>query len=852
MTRVSTLIGAAAAAAALALALIPPSTAQAYVPTGTSIYQLPSDQACLKGRGNCAIYPKSAQLPDRRLVASFEQSTVAPSGSADGQTLPIYTSDDYGDTWKLTSQVKAPAYMSSDPKYAPYVSNWTNPYLYVLPQDVGTLKAGTLVMATIVSGDDAYYTEHKAADPTWTPSNDGDRSHMAMALYASTDDGASWSIVNIIATGGWEGGSAGALGKNIAAANTYKQIDPIWEPYLMVYDGKLVCYYSDENDYTGYDPSTGVASLAADNDTAADSGGQILAHRTWDGSSTSWTDPVVDVSGLTQTLANGSTEIGGGRPGMANVVQTSDGKWMITYEYWGGGGNVRYKVADDPLDFFKDGSAAGTPVTSLPVSSGSKTPSTGGSPVLVRLPSGALVYNASGSGDIWVNRSGSSTGTWTEYQTTTPGAYSRNLQYVNGTGKLSILYNQGTSTINSAQLDLGGSDGTYYELVNRKTGEVLGTGGNTTDANIGNKNVPDVVSEAAAGASTQAWHLTPEPGGGISLLNKSGGRAAEIWTGAATQGQKIGQWVDNSTTGTWNLVADGDYYRLQSVKNSGLYLSGATADAQVTLQPLASDGSDEWTLVPIAPTTDELTTATRSSALVPSAAVAPGGSVSLDASASTPGGAALHAGVTGHAYLFDASGAVTPLGAIAFGQDQKGTVTLPADYPAGKDFRIAVTFDTTALMWGQGTTVALPAAWSSTAVYHAGDTVSYNGKVYRAAWYTSGEKPGTSATGAWQEIATTADGVAVWTSSRIFNAGDTVSYRGKTYRAAWWTRNDLPGSVTGPWEEIATTADGTAVWTPSRIFNAADKAVYQGTTYIARWYSRDQAPGTGSAWALAS
>jgi hypothetical protein len=93
-----------------------------------------------------------------------------------------------------------------------------------------------------VSGDDQYYREHKAADPNWTPSNDGDRSDLAIALYSSTDEGATWKIVNVVATGGWQGGSAGAIGQNIAAANTHQQVDPVWEPYLMVYQGQLVCY----------------------------------------------------------------------------------------------------------------------------------------------------------------------------------------------------------------------------------------------------------------------------------------------------------------------------------------------------------------------------------------------------------------------------------------------------------------------------------------------------------------------------------------------------------------------------------------------------------------------------------
>ncbi|MCX5094145.1 RICIN domain-containing protein [Streptomyces sp. NBC_00365] len=577
------------------------TSAQAYNPTGGILYQLGSEP-CLKGRGNCAVYPKSAQLPSGRLVASFEKSTVVPAtGSADGQTLPVYKSDDHGTTWQPLSEVKAPAYLSGDPQYAKYKSNWTNPYLYTLPQDVGNLKQGTLLLASVVSGDDQYYKEHKAADPNWTPSNDGDRGDLAIALYSSTDEGTSWKVVNVVATGGWQGGSAGAIGQNVAAANTYKQVDPVWEPYLMVYKGQLVCYYSDENDYTGFNATTGVPTPDPANGTATDSHGQILAHKTWDGRSAQWSAPVVDIAGLTQSMGGGKTEIGGGRPGMANVVPTADGKWLLTFEYWGGGANTRYVVADNPLEFYR-GSATGNGVTSLPVDTGSHALATGGSPVVIRLPDGRLVYNAAGSGNVWVNESGRSDGTWKEYQTTSWAGYSRNLQYVEGTGRIAILNNQGTSTLAYAEVDLGRSDGAYYRLVNRRTGQVIGTGNKTNDANIGNGDVPDVVLEtpgSAANPDTQYWHVVTEPNGGVTLLNKSGGRAAAIWTGNATVGQRIGQWVDNSSTGSWNLVkTDSGFFTLQSVKNKNLYLTGASAGAPLTLQNAVTDGSQEWELVP--------------------------------------------------------------------------------------------------------------------------------------------------------------------------------------------------------------------------------------------------------------
>ena len=51
-----------------------------------------------------------------------------------------------------------------------------------------------------------------------------------------------------------------------------------------------------------------------------------------------------------------------------------------------------------------------------------------------------------------------------------------------------------------------------------------------------------------------------------------------------------------------------------------------------------------------------------------------------------------------------------------------------------------------------------PAAWDKKKVYNTGDQVSYDGKVFQALWYTSGETPGSKKNGAWAEIATAADG----------------------------------------------------------------------------------------------
>jgi hypothetical protein len=581
-------VGAVLATAAVLLTLATP--AQASQPTPATLYQLASTASCTKSVSNCVLYPKAAALPSGRLVAAFEESTVQASGSADGQTIPVYKSDDNGTTWQHLSDVKAPAYASSNSAYAGYVSNWTNPYLYVLPQSVGNLASGTLVMATVVSGDDYYYLDQKKTNPNYTPTHDGDRSNTAIALYASTDSGSTWNVVNIIATGSWSNGA-----NYPAAENTYHQNDPVWEPYLMVYDNQLVCYYSDENDYTGYDATTGAPTLDPNNATTPDADTQILAHRTWDGVSSSWSGPVVDVSGTTVTNSSGYSEIGNGRPGMANVVQTSDGKWMMTYEYWGGGDNVRYKIASDPLHFYQVGGAAGTGIASLPVTSGSAAPAQGGSPVLLRLPNGRILFNAAGSGDVWTNAGGSSTGSWTQQHTTMPSAYSRSLTYIPATGRVEIV--GGTTTIRYADIDFGNSTGAYYKLVNVNSGKNLGVW--SADLLDGQ----NVVQWTDNGSADQLWHVTDLGNGYDTLLDKNSGRELGIWQGGTSSGAKAVQWVQNgSNDQQWQLVAVGSDYELKN-RNSGLALSvsgASTSDgAQVDQETYTGAASQLWSLVKV-------------------------------------------------------------------------------------------------------------------------------------------------------------------------------------------------------------------------------------------------------------
>jgi hypothetical protein len=517
-----------AMAATIALTLGGGTPAFAYQPVVQNLYTPTNTGACNKFP--CVLYPKSAQLNSGRIVAAFEDD----EGAVVGQTMPIYKSDDNGNTWQKLTNLKAPAYLTSNSAYANYTSAWTNPYLYVLPQAIGSMAAGTLLLASVVSGSDS----------APNPNGNGNRQNVAIVLHSSTDQGVTWTPRGIIVTG-----------PNQAQ-------DPVWEPYLMVYNNQLVAYFSDENE--------------ADFGSTSE-GGQILAHKT-SSDGVTWSSEVQDVG----------TSYYSGRPGMTNMVQTSDGKWLMTFEYWGGGANTRMKVC-------------GTPISCNPSDLGSAAPGSGGSPVTIRMPDGRLVFNSAGSSDVWVNTSGSSTGTWAEQKTAISSGYSRTLQYVAGTKRLAVLQaNWGscctTGPVRYAELDVGNSAGAYYKLINRNSGQALGvSGGSLSDG-------ASVIQWADNGAVDQQWHLwTLNNGNKLIGGDKQSGRVLGIYQASTADGAHAVQWVETQANDQqWQLVATGSYYKVVNV-NSGKVLGvlgGSTTQGAQVVQWTDTGALDQqWQLV---------------------------------------------------------------------------------------------------------------------------------------------------------------------------------------------------------------------------------------------------------------
>lgn len=86
--------------------------------------------------------------------------------------------------------------------------------MYVLPQAFGGYAAGTILLAGNSIPEDLSQTR--------------------IDVYASTDLGYSWKFVSHVALGG--------------VAIPDDGLTPIWEPFLMLYEDQLVCYYSDQRE----------------------------------------------------------------------------------------------------------------------------------------------------------------------------------------------------------------------------------------------------------------------------------------------------------------------------------------------------------------------------------------------------------------------------------------------------------------------------------------------------------------------------------------------------------------------------------------------------------------------------
>ncbi|GAB2502694.1 S8 family serine peptidase [Promicromonospora xylanilytica] len=129
-----------------------------------------------------------------------------------------------------------------------------------------------------------------------------------------------------------------------------------------------------------------------------------------------------------------------------------------------------------------------------------------------------------------------------------------------------------------------------------------------------------------------------------------------------------------------------------------------------------------------------------------------------------------------------------------------GTYTNSAEHVTSDPYAVPVVASADVAVTG----VAAP-AWEARTTYRAGDSVSYDGAVFVAQWWTKGDRPGASPWGPWAEVGAEvvceSDTHLAWTDSWIYTGGETVAHDGRLWEAQWWTRNQEPGAPWGPWQD---------------------------------------------------
>jgi hypothetical protein len=309
------------------------------------------------------IYARTIQLPDGSHLLSWEDYSPEPPLMA----FPIYRSTDNGVTWSNFSQVKD------------QVNGWGNRYqpeFYALKNGLGDYPAGTIMFGGM--------SVRKDLGKAW------------LDIYTSADSGTNWNFASHVAYA--------------PGPETVKNGDKaVWEPFFLMHEGQLVCYYSDQRD-TRY--------------------AQKLVYVTTTNLK-DWSEPADAVTYSTYEY----------RPGMATVAYVkSTGKYIMTYELCGtsdGGCPSYYKVASSPYEF---NSVEGTKV----IANTGENP--GSSPYIIWTEhptrndgSGVILMNGAQNNAIYINDDAAAPNGWRSFDVDQQSAHSRMLEIITVDGAKKLM-----------------------------------------------------------------------------------------------------------------------------------------------------------------------------------------------------------------------------------------------------------------------------------------------------------------------------------------------------------------------------------------------------------------------------
>jgi len=309
--------------------------------TNNTIYQTTGNESI--------TYPRFIELTDGSIIAT---------ASLNQGYFPVFESLDGGATWEYISDLRD------------QVNGWgmsAQPALTQITEPMAGYPAGTIF----------------GTGNSW--SRNGTSVGTKIDLYASMDRARTWEFVSHVAAGG--------------RPNTTNGETPIWEPYLLQYEGQMAVFYSDQRD-----PKHG----------------QKLAHQT--STDLKHWGPVVNDVTYDEYLA---------RPGMTVVAFIPPlKKWILVHELpignsssYGVNYPVYYVMADSPLEFGKN--------KGRPIIIGNNT-APNASPYVVWSslggPNGTIVVSDADRSQVYTNRAGGDPDAWEEHYTPAGAVYSRAIQ----------------------------------------------------------------------------------------------------------------------------------------------------------------------------------------------------------------------------------------------------------------------------------------------------------------------------------------------------------------------------------------------------------------------------------------
>lgn|GEM_PF-182219 len=247
-----------------------PSAVAVTTGNGALVYSPPAGSSFNPEGGRAAgtTYAKVITLKNNGTANGTLLSTFDKLVLTNGvQSYPIHRSTDNGATWTKISEVNPSITF-------PALTRTAQPFLFELPQQVGNLPAGTILLTGMIMPED--------------------RSSSRLVVYKSLDKGVTWSYQSTIDSGG----------PAVYDPSPTSTTSTVWEPSLAIDgNGGLAAYFSDERQ-----KANGVLQA-------------VSYRRSTDGGLT-W-----GALGNVSAPTNNSD-----RPGMITVTKMQDGRYLATFE----------------------------------------------------------------------------------------------------------------------------------------------------------------------------------------------------------------------------------------------------------------------------------------------------------------------------------------------------------------------------------------------------------------------------------------------------------------------------------------------------------------------------------------